>query len=118
MASSSLSTFEYSLLSLISMARFCPAPSSDYGGKDSPYPLRWTGSDISPGPLLPIPSCFSLIRISGTLAIYLKIITAHVFVYIRVNSCIFISSNGFSIIMNIYFDAQIFTHWTHNNSFS
>lgn len=112
--------FEYSLLSIISMARFCPAPSSDYGGHDSPSPLGWTGSDISPGPLQPISSCFSLIRISGTLAIYLKIITTtYVFVYIRVNSCIFISFNGsLSIIMNTYFDAQIFPDWTHSNSFS
>lgn len=49
-------------------------------------------------------------------AIYPKIITIYMFIYI--NSCLFISSNGsLSIIMTIYFDAQIFTDWTHNNSF-
>lgn len=41
------------------------------------------------------------------------------FVHIRVNSCIFILSNGsLSVIKNIYFDAHMSTDWTQGSSCS
>lgn len=47
MTSSSLSIAEYSLLSLISLARLCPVVSGDYGGEHSPYALhRVDGQDL------------------------------------------------------------------------